>query len=135
MKAKSTRRFVDDDELSGSEQDTTAAHPSNSVSPALEAFEDDFAPFVAFSNGKHGGKSGTRQFSGDDEFDVDDEDESATQLATMFAQLAGLRDQAMAMPNDDKRKEFAAQVAIRFAKHLDGTLSDEDELPFQAPSS
>ena len=102
---------------------TAAAVPGTALSdtpthwrPAKTGFEDDFAPFVSADSIHEGGHHAGS--------DVDAEN-AQEQMAALFAQLADMRDQALSMPNDDRRRDFAADVAMRFAKHLD-SIDDHD---------
>ena len=90
----------------------TSIHPQS----AKTGFEDDFAPFVS-ADSFHAGL--------DDAESHRDPENAQEQMAALFAQLAYMRDQALSMPNDDRRRDFAADVAMRFAKHLD-SIDDHD---------
>lgn len=127
----------EDEEDVAAQSATPAANPSAS-GPGDEAapgFEDDFAPFVSAS--APGGESAafslpSNLLSGD--LDAQDPTDPTAKLTSLFASLTGFREQAMSMP-DAKRKDFAAEVAMRFAKQLDELVdSGADELGDDAHS-
>jgi len=151
------RSLGDDDRLSSEEdldsQDLHALPRQQSGADSSNGFEDDFAPFVSAETSGAAGPSaadpleagprspGSRapaavsaSFGGSEEEDVierydgeEEEEDPAAHLSSMFAALAGLREQAMAMPDEDKRREFAAKVALDFAKQLDALAGGESE--------
>lgn len=90
-------------------------------------FEDDFTPFISSS-------SAETDLDDPDIPDEDDESDPTAHLTSMFASLVGMREQALAMPNDSRRKDFAAEAAMRFARQLDAMLGEEsDDVPDVVP--
>lgn len=58
--------------------------------------------------------------------DWDDEIDPTAGLAAIFARLAGLREQAAGIKDENARKEFAAEIALSFARQLDALASEDN---------
>jgi hypothetical protein len=119
----------------GGSTEEKVAEPSEQAkaSKAELAFDDDFAPFVSSSDASSSShKDPQRPEDWEKELAlVDDGDDGSTdptaRLANMFASLADLKDQAMSLPEGDRRKDFAAEIAMKFAKQLDSLIKDDDD--------
>ena len=104
--------------------------------PVTPDFDDNFAPFVSstrlVSHIESTDPSSFPSISGETPsfLDFDNEpsevDDPTLHLSSMFAALSGFRDQAMAMPEGERRKDFAAEIALRFARQLDAVMGDEE---------
>lgn len=84
-------------------------------------FDDDFSPFVSSASSRSVEEEATI-LSGDDI-----ERDPTDQFSALFSSLSAIRKQAQSMPDDDKRKDFAADVAMRFAKQLDALMGTEED--------
>lgn len=103
------------------------AAKTDSATPT--GFEDDFSPFVAADSpvGIHTITSFSDSLEEDNNvlgLGHDDQDPTA-HLTSLFASLAGLREQAMAIQDDDERKDFAAKIALDFARQLDALAAED----------
>ena len=110
MKKRSLPKFADEE----------AAEPSQAASEPITGFEDDFSPFVSSSPSR----------LEEDEailFGDDTERDPTEQFSALFSSLSSFREQAQNMPDDERRKDFAAEMALRFAKQLDTMLGTEDD--------
>lgn len=87
-------------------------------------FDNDFSPFVSSSS--------SRSLPEDEAiFELEDAERDPTsQFSALFSSLSALREQAQDILDDDSRKDFAADVALRFARQLDALMGTEaDDLP------
>ena len=103
-----------------------------SASGGAPLFDDDFAPFVSAPMASSGTISACSSSPSvgpaDSVLDQEDFDDPTLQLSSMFTALSSYREQAMAMPDGEARKDFAAEVALRFARELDAMMGDDDTL-------
>lgn len=82
-------------------------------------FEDDFSPFISSASSR----SAPEDYA---VFADRAEKDPTEELSALFGSLSAFREQAQSMPDND-RKDFAADVALRFARQLDALMGTSDD--------
>ena len=113
MKKRALPSFKDDEPETST--DTVSGKPG------AIGFDDDFSPFVSSSSSRSVEEEEAVLSGEDNERDPTD------QFSALFSSLSAFREQAQSMPDDEKRKDFAADVAMRFAKQLDALMGTDDD--------
>ena len=112
-----------------SQSSTGSPETANTSRRTAVGFEDDFAPFVSGDPGQLQKLEGSSVRDAGEGMGADWEDESdpTAGFSAIFAQLAGLRDQAAGIKDENARKDFAAEIALSFARQLDAMALEDSE--------